>query len=279
MMNYAICNETFENWPCEKTFAFVKECGYAGIEIAPFTLNHDARQISAEERATVRQQIIDAGLSCVGLHWLLAKTEGFYLTTPDEEVRKATGAYLAELARLCRDLDGDIMVLGSPLQRNLLPGVTHEQGMEFAAEVIRSAMPVLEDRGVTLALEPLGPGEGDFLNTAELGIDLAKRVDSPNCRLHLDVKAMSTESKPIAEVIRESRDWIAHFHANDPNLLGPGMGEVEFESIFAALGEVDYGGWVSVEVFDYSPGAEHIATESLRYMREIEAKVAQAEGN
>ncbi len=273
-MNYAICNETFQDWPFEKAFRFARECGYTGIEIAPFTLNHDARAIGAEERARVKGQIADAGLTCVGLHWLLAKTEGYYLTTPDAAVRGRTSDYLAELARLCRDLDGTIMVLGSPLQRNLLPGVSHDQAMDHAAEVIRAAMPVLEDCGITLALEPLGPAEGDFLNTAELGIDLARRVDSPNCRLHLDVKAMSTEAKPIADIIRDSRDWIAHFHANDPNLLGPGMGEVAFEPIFGALKEIGYDGWVSVEVFDYSPGAETICEKSLAYMREIEARIA-----
>ena len=273
-MNYAICNETFQDWPFEKAFRYARECGYTGVEIAPFTINTDAKAISAEERKTVRDQIADAGLTCVGLHWLLAKTEGFYLTTPDAKVRNRTADYLAELARLCRDLDGSIMVLGSPFQRNLLPGVTHDQAMAFAAEVIRTAMPVLEDCGVTLALEPLGPVEGDFLNTAELGIELAQMVDSPNCRLHLDVKAMSTETKPIADIIRDSRDWIAHFHANDPNLLGPGMGEVAFEPIFAALNEIGYDKWVSVEVFDYSPGAETICEKSLAYMREIEAKLS-----
>ena len=189
-------------------------------------------------------------------------------------MRKATGAYLAELARLCRELDGDIMVLGSPFQRNLLPGISHEQAMEFAKDTISQAMPVLEDLGVTLALEPLGPGEGDFLNTAASGIELAKMVDSPNCRLHLDVKAMSSETEPIADVIRASKEWIAHFHANDRNLLGPGMGEIDFEPIFKALKDIEYSDWVSVEVFDYKPGAETICTESLRYMREIEAKVS-----
>lgn len=273
-MNYAICNETFQDWPFERAFAFARECGYTGIEIAPFTINHDATAITATDRAMIRGQIADAGLQCIGLHWLLAKTEGYYLTTPDQAVREKTGAYLAELARLCRDLDGSIMVLGSPLQRNLLPGVSHDEAMRFAAETIRAAMPVLEDHGVTLALEPLGPAEGDFLNTAALGIELAEMIDSPNCRLHLDVKAMSTESKPIADVIRDSREWVAHFHANDPNLLGPGMGEVEFDPIFAALKEIDYSGWVSVEVFDYSPGAEKICVESLRHMREVEARIA-----
>ncbi len=272
-MKYAICNETFQDWPFEKAFTYARSVGYTGIEIAPFTLGGPIAEFGPEQRAALKGQIKDAGLECVGLHWLLAKTEGFYLTTPDEAVRQRTGDYLAELAKLCRDLDGTIMVLGSPQQRNLLPGVSHAEAMDFAADTIRRAMPVLEDCGVTLALEPLAPSEGDFLNTAALGIELAEKIDSPNCRLHLDVKAMSSEAIPIEQVIRESRDWIAHFHANDPNLLGPGMGEVVFDPIFGALKEIAYEGWVSVEVFRYEPGIETICEESLRYMREVEARV------
>ena len=273
-MKYAICNETFQDWPFEKAFSYAKSIGYTGVEIAPFTLAESAYDVSAEQRNTVRQQIVDAGLECVGLHWLLAKTEGFYLTEPNDAIRAKTGDYLAELARMCRDLDGKIMVLGSPVQRNLLPGVTHDQAMELAADTIKRAMPVLEDCGVTLALEPLGPAEGDFLNTAELGIELAKMVDSPNCRLHLDVKAMSTEAKPIDQVIRDSVDWIAHFHANDPNLLGPGMGDVVFDPIFQALKDIAYSDWVSVEVFNYEPGIETICESSVEYMREVNERLA-----
>lgn len=272
-MKYAICNETFQDWPFDKAFKYARSLGYTGIEIAPFTLEAPAPDFSAASRDLLKNQIKDAGLECVGLHWLLAKTTGFYLTTPDEAVRALTGQRLADLANLCADLDGTIMVLGSPLQRNLLPGVTHEQAMDLAADTIRRAMPVLEDRGVTLALEPLAKTEGDFLNTAALGIELAEKVASPNCRLHLDVKAMSGEEKPVPEIIRDSAAWLAHFHANDPNLLGPGMGEVVFDPIFQALKDVDYQGWVSVEVFRYEPGIETICEESIRYMREVEARI------
>ena len=202
-MKYAICNETFQDWPFEKAFSYARSIGYTGIEIAPFTLDAPAPDFSTASRDLLKNQIKDAGLECVGLHWLLAKTTGFYLTTPDEAVRALTGRRLADLANLCADLEGTIMVLGSPLQRNLLPGFTHEQAMDFAADTIRRAMPVLEDRGVTLALEPLARTEGDFLNTAALGIELAEKVNSPNCRLHLDVKAMSS-SIPVSRPSRKS---------------------------------------------------------------------------
>ncbi|OYV81110.1 MAG: D-tagatose 3-epimerase [Planctomycetia bacterium 21-64-5] len=273
-MKFAICNETFLDWRFDKAFEFARDCGYTGIEIAPFTIDIDARKITAPRRTEVRKQAEDAGLDVVGLHWLLAKTDGLYLTTPDAAVRRATAQYVEELARLCRDLGGSIMVFGSPVQRNLLPGVSHEEAMKYAAEVFQAAMPTLEELDVTLAVEPLGPAEGNFLLTAADGIRLIEMVGSPHCRLHLDCKAMSSESTPIPDILRRSAPWLVHFHANDPNRQGPGMGDLQFGPILEALGEIDYRGWVSVEVFDYSPGAERLARESIEYLQRCAEEVA-----
>jgi sugar phosphate isomerase/epimerase len=153
--------------------------------------------------------------------------------------------------------------------------VTHEQAMDLAADCLRRAMPALEECGVTLCVEPLGPADGTFLHTAELGARLCEMVASPHCRLHLDCKAMATESKPIPQILREQRRLMHHFHANDPNMRGPGMGELDFVPIFQALAEIDYRGWVSVEVFDYTPGVEALAGESFEYMQECLEKLAQ----
>ena len=266
-MKYAICNEMFVDWQFPKVCDFVRGCGYTGIELAPFTLGSDAYQIAPATRKEVRAQAEEAGLEVVGLHWLLAKTEGYYLTSPEAEVRHRTAEYLKELSHLCADVGGTIMVLGSPQQRNLLPGVSHEEAMRFAAEVVSQAARAFVEDGVTLALEPLGPAEGDFLNTAASGAELMDMVDSPNVRLHLDVKAMSTEEIDVPTIIEQYADRTAHFHANDPNLLGPGMGEVDFGPIFEALKKTGYDGWVSVEVFDYEPGVERITRESMANMQ------------
>lgn len=265
-MKFAICNELFQDWDWDRALELTVDCGYTGWEIAPFTLGQHPVQLDAAKRRELSQQVARAGVEVVGLHWLLAKTEGFHLTTNDKEIRDRTAQYLGQLAQLCRDLGGSILVLGSPQQRNFPPEMTHDQADANALTVLEKVIPALEQTGVTLALEPLGPGEGNYWNHAHQAVAVIEKLANPNVRLHLDVKAMSSEEQPIADVIRANATHMAHFHANDPNLLGPGMGDVQFEPIFQALRDTQYTGWVSVEVFDYEPGIENIAQTSIRNM-------------
>jgi sugar phosphate isomerase/epimerase len=269
-MKLAICNETFRGWDWERTLEHCARAGYDGIEVAPFTLASDVREIDAQRRRDLRRAAEAAGVPVVGLHWLLVQPPGLYVTTPDDAVRLRTSEYFEALVRFCADLGGKLMVIGSPKQRNLLPGITRERAMGYAADVFGRVLPEAARCGVTLAIEPLSPSETDFLRTAADGIELIERLNHPNFRLHLDVKAMSgSETRPIPDVIKDAAKYLVHFHANDPNLLGPGMGEVDHRPILKALKEVGYRGYLSVEVFDYSPGPEEIARRSINYLRQL----------
>jgi sugar phosphate isomerase/epimerase len=269
---YAICNETFEGWDHARVCRFVAGLGYTGLEVAPFTLAPRITDVAPERRRELRRQAEERGLTILGLHWLLAKTEGLHLTSADEATRRRTADYLVELARCCRDLGGDLMVFGSPAQRRIPAGATREQAAEWAADTFRRAAPGFADAGVRLCLEPLSPPEADFLNTAAEAVELLDRIDHPSFALHLDVKAMATDG-PAPELIRRHAARTGHFHANDSNRRGPGFGSTDFVPIFRALRDSNYGGWVSVEVFDYSPDPETIARESLRYMRECASQI------
>jgi sugar phosphate isomerase/epimerase len=275
-MRYAICNETFEGWEHARVCRFVAGLGYQGLELAPFTLAGRITDVPPGRRRELRRQAEDCGLTLLGLHWLLARTEGLQLTSPDAGVRRATAAYLGALARCCADLGGDVLVFGSPAQRRIPAGASRAQAADLAVDTFRQAAPAVADAGVRLCLEPLSPPEADFLNTCAEAVELLDRVGHPNFVLHLDVKAMATDEAPAPELIRRYAGRTGHFHANDPNRRGPGFGSTDFVPIFRALRESGYPGWVSVEVFDYSPDPETIARESLRYMQ---ACFAQASGN
>lgn len=269
-LRYAICNETFGDWPFAKACDFVAACGYTGLEVAPFTLAPLATDLSPLQRGELQRTIARAGLDCVGLHWLLAKTEGFHVAHPDATVRQRTVDYLAELTRLCHDLGGRVLVFGSPKQRSLLPGVSLAEAENHIHEVFSRLVPVLETTDTVVALEPLSTAETDVLTTAADTCRMIDRIGSPHVRLHLDVKAMANEETPIPEIIHASARHLEHFHANDANLQGPGFGPIDFLPIFRALDDVRYAGWVSVEVFDYAPGPERLARDSIDYMRRIE---------
>lgn len=268
-MKFAICNETYQGWDFARTCAHAADTGYEGIEVAPFTLNEDPRELTEAEAAAHGETARAAGLELVGLHWLLVKPEGLHLTTTNDALRQETTDFACHLARLCAAMGGDVMVWGSPKQRDLDPDWAYEDAANRATDALRQVAEVAGELGVTIAMEPLGRKETNFLNTAEETIRLIEKVAHPACRLHLDVKAMSDEEMEIPQIISESREHLAHFHANDPNLRGPGFGDMQYEPIAAALKEVDYTGYVSVEVFDYLPDPETIATQSLSYLQSV----------
>ena len=159
------------------------------------------------------------------------------------------------------------MVLGSPKQRNIAPPSAYKDAFARAADSLRAVCEVAGPLGVTLALEPLAPNETNFLTTAAEAVRLLKAVDMPACRLHLDVKAMATEPDPIDKIIIDNSRYFVHFHANDTNRRGPGSGKVDFAPIARALKTVKYRGYVSVEVFDFTPDGPTIARSSIQYLK------------
>lgn len=267
-VKFAICNETFQGWDWERTCRFVADCGYDAIELAPFTLAPDVRLIDAAERASIRATAEAAGLPITGLHWLLVSPKGLSLTTFDEALRRDSMDYLVALADFCGDVGGKVMVLGSPQQRRVPEGAAPAEAADRFMDAVRPALDRAHERGVVICLEPLPPPEADLLLTLGEADAMLARLQHPAARTIFDVKSASWEGKPLGPLFEQHASIVAHVHANDANRRGPGFGDTDFRPVLAAIEASAYQGYVSVEVFDYSPDPETIARESLRYMRE-----------
>ena len=262
-MKFALCNEVFQHLSLEDGFSRIAEIGYQGVEIAPFTLKENPLEIEEKDADRCIEAAKSAGIEIVGLHWLMAKTEGLHLTHPDEGMRSAACEYLKKLTLLTARMGGDTMVLGSPQQRNLKPGTPYEVAFERAVTIIREVSELAGEYGVTLAVEPLSPVETSFLSSCREARRFIAAVNRPACRMHLDMKAMAHEPAGTLATIYDHRWEVAHFHGNDVNHRGPGQGPTDLHAVARALREIKYKGWVSVEPFDYHPTAEECARISL----------------
>jgi sugar phosphate isomerase/epimerase len=257
---WSLCNEMFEGWPLADVARLAAEIGYQGVELAPYTFAPLVTDLSAEDRARIRRDVEDAGLQVSGLHWLLARTP-FRLNVPDPEERARAGEYLLAVIDFCADVGGEILVFGSPDQRDPAPGFGLDEAWASTVQVMRRCGERAEERGVTFCIESLGT---PFITWVDDALRLVGEVDRVGFRMIVDCKSMGSDPRwSPAEQMRYAAPWFKHVHVNDPNLLGPGMGELDFRPILAALDELEYGGWVSLEAFRFPGGPERIARKSM----------------
>ena len=266
-MKFAFCNEMFRDVPLRRIFRTAAEIGYDGVEIAPFTVARSVNEVGPDARKAIRDDAAEYGLEVTGLHWLLLSPEGLYLNHPDDGIRYCTRLYLCDLIRFCGDIGGRVMVAGSPKQRNVLPEQTYEATWDRTRQAYLECLPSAEEYGVTLCLEPLDAAQTNFINTPAEAARMVREIDHPNFRLIIDVRATLCQGLDVAAAIHEHRDITAYIHFNDATGNGPGFGDTDFVPILRALRETGYDGYGSVEVFDYSYGAEHIARKSLETLK------------
>ena len=272
---HAICNEVYEKRPFAETCKSVRATGYTGIEIAPFTLAEDPTTIPAAKRAEYRAVMRSEGLEFVGLHWLLVSPKGLHVTTPDQGLREKSWAFLHGLTDLCADLGPDgVMVFGSPKQRASTGGLSAAEATKHLTEGLAGLAPHALERGVTVLVEALPWQDSDVVTSLDEAARIVREIGSEAVRTMFDCHNAVNETEPHATVVDRHFDLIRHVHINEMDGRHPGTGSYDFKPVLEVLARRGYRGRLSLEVFDFSAGADAIAAASLRYMESEIAKIA-----
>lgn len=270
---YAMCNEAFEGRPFVEACRTLRAAGYAGIELAPFTLGKDPLALTVEQRRELRDTMIGEGLEFIGLHWLLVAPFPIHVTTPDLALRERSWRYVNGLIDLCADLtaphavSNGIMVFGSPKQRSSTGGITVAEAVRNYTSGLAGIAPHAADRAVTILVEALPHSQSDVIHTLEEAVAVVREIDSPGVATMFDSHNAEDETDRHDRLIQRYFDLIRHVHVNEMDGSHPGAGNYDFASIFKMLEKLNYAGWISVEAFDFTLGAETIAKESMTHMR------------
>jgi len=163
-----------------------------------------------------------------------------------------------------------------------------EQEWEWAVLNFREAARYAKDKGITLCIEPVNRFETYFINTAEDGVRLCKDVGESNVKVHLDTYHMIREEKSFYNAIVDTGDYLGYFHACENERGIPGTGLVDWETVYRALKDIDYNGWITIESFvpdieelarlcaiwrKLAPSADALAGEGLKNIKAFDEKI------
>lgn len=263
----------------EPLLARIHEWGFDGVELF----------LSPSEPAdvpSVRRMIERLGLEAAACSVLPREAN---LISSQPETRKRGAAYLKTCVERTAELGGKLIC--GPLYAGL--GVMtgrRRTGEEWAwaVEGLDAAAEHGRRFGVTLCIEPLNRFETYFLNTLEDAARLVHDVGASNVRIHFDTFHANIEQKKPADSLRAVAKELGHVHISENDRGVPGTGHNDWRSVFLALKEIGYDGWMTIESFaqpepdlaaaaaiwrDLAPSGDDLARQGLQFAKTLSREV------
>jgi D-psicose/D-tagatose/L-ribulose 3-epimerase len=171
------------------------------------------------------------------------------------------------LIDLCADLGPNgKMIFGSPKQRTSTGGLSPAEATRHYVDGLRTAGFWAAQRGVTLLIEALPPADTDVVTSLDEAAQWVERINNPAVRTMFDSHNAIQEAEAHEVLVERHFPLIKHVHVNELDGKHPSRGNYDFKPVLSVLAKRGYEGWVSMEAFDFSFGAETIANESIRHM-------------
>jgi len=253
--------------------AKLKAHGFEGVEIPVF----DPASFQA---AAIRRGLEENGLECVICSVM---PPGFSLITDDAAVREKSQQRLADAIKVAADMGSRVVAGPLYCPVGYLPGRRRTADeWKRAVESYQRATSDLESNDVTLAIEPLNRFETYFLNTSADLARLCEDVGHARVGASYDTFHSNIEDKDLGAAIRLLGRHIKHVQTCENDRGTPGSGHVEWLDVFAALREVGYDQWLSIESFapnlgdfssavciwrDIEPNTDNIAFDGVRFLQ------------
>ncbi len=275
MIRLAFSSNAFKKNTLDEAIDAIAGIGYAGVEVMADVPHALPERMDGAARAAVREKIGAVGLrpSNVNAFTLFACGDTYHPTwiedDPAERQRRVDhtiGAIelAATLGASTVSLQPGGPMIGTNWSRKLA-------GERFA-EGLSKVLPTAKKHGIVLAVEP---EPGLFIQTADEYREFKRTFFAREdlVRMNCDIGHLFCVGEDPAAVIRSMADDIAHVHLEDIGAnrvhqhLTPGKGVIDFPGVFAALEEIDYAGWVTVELYPYETTAAGVAKRAMEHLR------------
>ncbi len=189
------------------------------------------------------------------------------LSDPDEGVRKELRTRLGRDIEIAEELNANLVI---GCVRGNLP--SENESRNTCLELFKNEMLLLSDNAamhnVTVFLEAINFYVNNYLNTVKQTLDLIEEIGRDNIKLHIDTHHMAIEEHNMLEAVRLAGNRLGYVHFTENNRLYPGAGSTDFLSIMKTLRDIDYRGYIALEIIPF-PDADTCASTGLRYLERL----------
>jgi sugar phosphate isomerase/epimerase len=277
MIRLAFSTNAFKKNSLDEAIVSIAAAGYSGVELMADVPHAYPPSLDSGTRLAIKHQIRSLGLtvSNVNAFTLFALGDTYHPTwiEEDDRQRDLRIEHTMHCIELAHEMDcGTVSIQpGGPMI-----GMTMDRqtaGRRFA-DGLERLLPVAQRLGITLAIEP---EPGLLIQTSEEYLEFKKAFfrEDFGIRMNCDIGHLFCVNEDPAQTIRSMPQEIAHVHLEDIGAnrvhqhLAPGKGAIDFRSIFAALREIKYVGWVTVELYPYETTAAGVAKQAIEYLQPL----------
>jgi sugar phosphate isomerase/epimerase len=237
-----------------------KTAGYQGVELAL----RSEKEYREEGIAGILKKT-GMEVSCISTGQVFA-TDRLCFTHEDADIRKRTIETFKGLINVAGGL-GAMVNIGRA-RGSISPSRSEEETEKLFCEGLYQLQPELERCGVKIVIEPVNRYEINYLNNVDQVCALLDKLHSPCFGVMPDVFHMNIEDDDICGSLRRNGEYVSYVHLADSNRYYPGMGHLDFPAVAAALREIDYKGWCTVEILPY-PDPDTAAMKAAEYLLPI----------
>lgn len=264
-----------------KLIGHAKNLGFDGVEIL---ISHPEEFPIDETKAALED-------NDMGINFAVTLNDETNSISPDAEVRKKGLDFLKKSIDIAHAVSGGDCGIGGVNYAawGYFTGVARtETEWDWAVTNYREACRYAGDKGIDLCVEAINRFETHFINIAADAVMFCKDVGEPNAKVHLDTYHMIREEKDFYKAIVDTGSFLGYFHACENERGIPGTGLVPWETVYQALKDIDYQGWITIESFTpdlpdiarltaiwrkHAPSADALAGEGLKNIKAVDKKI------
>jgi sugar phosphate isomerase/epimerase len=273
MIRLAFSTNAFKKSTLAEAIAAIAQIGYRGVELMADVPHAHPKLFTTESEAENKKQIESLGMqvSNVNAFTHFADGDTYHPTWIEDdpakrEIRIAHTIACVDIAAQFGAKSISLQPGGPTIGTSISPALAGER----FAEGLRRVLPHAKQHNITLAVEP---EPGLFIETAAEYLKFKEEFfsDETLVRMNCDIGHLFCVGEDPAAVIRAMPQQIAHVHLEDIGKnrvhqhLTPGKGVIDFRSIFAALNDIGYTNWATVELYPYETTAAGVAKLDFLY--------------